>query len=198
MTEKPLIAVFTQSPAIGSYLAECVRLAGAEPIPTRGPCEHAAALITAGDPTAVFVERQPVISLGQAAGVEGVRVVRAPARAADIILAITRVITAAAALPSRLEIGPHSVDTRENLWLHGADAPLRLTEKEVAILALLKESAPSTVPRQQMLDKVWSYAEGVETHTLETHIYRLRQKIEVDPSVPRILLTADDGYRLGV
>ena len=198
MAEKPVIAVFAQSQAAGAYLADCVRLAGADPVMTEGPHPSAAGLLTNTDPARALVAGQAVIALGHSAPEEGVRVMKSPARAADIVSAITRILTAASALPSRLEIGPHAVDTRENLWLRAGDAPLRLTEKEVAILALLKESAPSTVSRQHMLDKVWSYAEGVETHTLETHIYRLRQKIEADPSSPQILLTADDGYRLGV
>lgn len=72
----------------------------------------------------------------------------------------------------------------------------RLTEKETAILAFLHANKNRTVARQELLDAVWGYAEGVETHTLETHIYRLRQKIEKDAANPEILLTEENGYRL--
>jgi hypothetical protein len=74
--------------------------------------------------------------------------------------------------------------------------PIRLTEKEVAILTFLYKSKGSLVSRRDLLAAVWEYAESVETHTLETHIYRLRQKIETDPSKPDILLTEENGYRV--
>lgn len=73
---------------------------------------------------------------------------------------------------------------------------IRLTEKETAILIFLHENKNRTVARQELLDAVWGYAEGVETHTLETHIYRLRQKIEKDAANPKTLLTEENGYRL--
>ncbi len=76
------------------------------------------------------------------------------------------------------------------------DGHVRLTEKEAHILALLAGEAGKAFTRKEILDGVWGYAEGIETHTLETHIYRLRQKIEKDPANPLLLLTAGDGYRL--
>lgn len=72
----------------------------------------------------------------------------------------------------------------------------RLTEKERDILLALLEAEGRLVLRRDLLDSVWGYASGVETHTLETHIYRLRQKIEIDPARPQILLTAEEGYAL--
>lgn len=73
---------------------------------------------------------------------------------------------------------------------------IRLTEKEKNILVYLARHKTDVIGRQALLDEVWGYAETVETHTLETHIYRLRQKIEVDPTDPKVLLTDDQGYRL--
>lgn len=73
---------------------------------------------------------------------------------------------------------------------------VRLTEKEVAILVYLHKNKGQIVSRKDLLSAVWEYAENVETHTLETHIYRLRQKIESDPSAPTILLTEESGYRV--
>ena len=73
---------------------------------------------------------------------------------------------------------------------------IRLTEKEAAILKFLYRAGPKPVARQVLLNEVWGYNAAVTTHTLETHIYRLRQKIEPDPSNSRLLLTEGGGYRL--
>ncbi|HEY0421058.1 MAG TPA: response regulator transcription factor [Acetobacteraceae bacterium] len=77
-----------------------------------------------------------------------------------------------------------------------ASRRIRLTEKEVAILKFLYRSGPHAVPRQVLLGEVWGYNSAVTTHTLETHIYRLRRKIEADPANARLLLTEGGGYRL--
>jgi DNA-binding response OmpR family regulator len=71
-----------------------------------------------------------------------------------------------------------------------------LTEKETLILKLLYRAGRSAVARDVLLNEVWGYRAVVTTHTLETHIYRLRQKLEPDPSNVRILLTERGGYRL--
>ena len=73
---------------------------------------------------------------------------------------------------------------------------IRLTEKEAAILKYLYRAGTRAVPRQVLLNEVWGYNANVTTHTLETHIYRLRQKIEPDPAMARLLITEGGGYRL--
>lgn len=73
---------------------------------------------------------------------------------------------------------------------------VRLTDKETAILKHLCRAGGRTVGRETLLDEVWGYRAGVTTHTLETHIYRLRQKIEEDPADARLLVTEPGGYRL--
>jgi DNA-binding response OmpR family regulator len=73
---------------------------------------------------------------------------------------------------------------------------IRLTEKEAAILKFLYRAGTKPVARQILLNEVWGYNAAVTTHTLETHIYRLRQKIEPDPTNSRLLITEGGGYRL--
>ena len=199
MTNRPVIAIFAQSGAVRAYLAEIAVRTGCDavwlekkPVP--------AALILAVDAQGKDIPRlegQKLLVLGEGLASDGVRVMKVPVRAGDLLAAIRRAVSAQEGMPARLEIAGHILDTRENLWIRSGESPVRLTEKEVAILCYLKESKASGVSRQTLLDAVWAYADGVETHTLETHIYRLRQKIEHDPSSPEILLTAEDGYRLG-
>jgi len=94
-------------------------------------------------------------------------------------------------------IGPYSFRPSGKLLLETeTDKKVRLTEKETAILKFLFRAGGKVVPRQTLLNEVWGYNAGVTTHTLETHVYRLRQKIEVDPSKAVILLTEPGGYRL--
>lgn len=94
-------------------------------------------------------------------------------------------------------IGPYRFVARVAQLERPDGDPVRLTEKECDILLRLYGSR-AVVDRQDLLDDVWGYADGVETHTLETHIYRLRRKIEADPANPQYLLTEGSGYRLMV
>jgi len=73
---------------------------------------------------------------------------------------------------------------------------VRLTEKETAILKYLYRAGDRAIGRDTLLDEVWGYNAGVTTHTLETHVYRLHQKIERDPARAEILVTEPGGYRL--
>jgi DNA-binding response OmpR family regulator len=73
---------------------------------------------------------------------------------------------------------------------------IRLTEKENDILKFLYQNLETIVSRETLLHEVWGYNSKVTTHTLETHIYRLRQKIEIDPANACFLITETGGYRL--
>jgi DNA-binding response OmpR family regulator len=73
---------------------------------------------------------------------------------------------------------------------------IRLTDKETGILKFLYRAGGKPMPRKVLLDEVWGYNSTVTTHTLETHIYRLRQKMEANPSAPSLLLTTEGGYKL--
>ena len=94
-------------------------------------------------------------------------------------------------------VGPYVFRPSAKLLLEPArNRKIRLTDKESNILKFLYRAAGKPVPRQVLLNEVWGYNSSVTTHTLETHIYRLRQKIEPDPSHARLLLTEGGGYKL--
>ena len=96
-----------------------------------------------------------------------------------------------------LSLGRFIFDPEESLLMTIDDSDdVILTEKEVAILSYLADAKGQIITRRDLLTQLWGYVDGVETHTLETHIYRLRQKLELDPVKPEILLTEDQGYRL--
>jgi DNA-binding response OmpR family regulator len=158
-------------------------------------------------------------------GGELVRRIRAAAGAAPILLltgpAAARTVAAGEAdeqlakplrigelvarLRARLEpdrratatIGPYTFRPGAKLLIDPSTGrEVRLTEKEAAILAYLYRAGGRVTGREILLGEVWGYRAGVTTHTLETHIYRLRRKIERDPGRAEILVTAPGGYRL--
>jgi len=92
-------------------------------------------------------------------------------------------------------IGRYTFKPSAKLLTDEAAKKIRLTEKETNILKFLYRSG-ETVPRETLLHEVWGYNPAVTTHTLETHIYRLRQKIEANPGQARLLVTEGGGYRL--
>ena len=94
-------------------------------------------------------------------------------------------------------IGPYSFRPANKILVNAeTEQKVRLTEKETAILKYLFRAGSKVVGRDVLLTEVWGYNAGVMTHTLETHIYRLRQKIELNPSEAVILVTEPGGYRL--
>jgi len=94
-------------------------------------------------------------------------------------------------------IGPYTFQpSAKTLTDPATGKKIRLTEKETAILKYLYRVGNKVVGRDTLLGEVWGYNAGVTTHTLETHVYRLRQKIERDPSSAEILVTEPGGYRL--
>jgi DNA-binding response OmpR family regulator len=92
-------------------------------------------------------------------------------------------------------IGPYTFRPSAKMLLDPKGKKIRLTEKETNILKHLHRSG-TTVARETLLHEVWGYNPAVTTHTLETHIYRLRQKIETNPGAAQILITESGGYRL--
>ena len=94
------------------------------------------------------------------------------------------------------KVGPYTFKPSAKLLLRDDSRKIRLTEKETAIIKFLLRSGEQIVGRDVLLQEVWGYNAGVTTHTLETHVYRLRQKIERDPSHAEILVTEGGGYKL--
>ena len=95
-------------------------------------------------------------------------------------------------------VGPYEFRPAMRLLIDPNQKKLRLTDKEAAILRYLHRSGEKPVGREELLREVWGYNSNVTTHTLETHIYRLRQKIEPDVQSPKLLITETGGYRLQV
>jgi len=94
------------------------------------------------------------------------------------------------------QIGQYTFRPSSKHLINDKGAKLRLTEKETAILRFLYRAGQQVVTRDILLREVWGYNAGVTTHTLETHIYRLRQKIERDPAHAQLLVTDAGGYKL--
>lgn len=93
-------------------------------------------------------------------------------------------------------LGAYEFRPATKLLIDAKGKKIRLTEKETNILKYLYRAGDKAVGREELLAEVWGYNAGVTTHTLETHVYRLRQKIEPDPASARLLLTEAGGYRL--
>ena len=93
-------------------------------------------------------------------------------------------------------VGPYVFKPAQKLLTDADGKKIRLTEKEAAIIRYLFRAGQKAVTRDELLEEVWGYNSGVTTHTLETHVYRLRQKIEKDPSNAEILVTENGGYKI--
>ncbi|WP_343312976.1 response regulator transcription factor [Brucella sp. BE17] len=93
-------------------------------------------------------------------------------------------------------VGSYIFKPGQKLLTDEKGGKIRLTEKEAAIIKYLYRAGDKVISRDVLLEEVWGYNSGVTTHTLETHVYRLRQKIEKDPSNAALLVTESGGYKL--
>lgn len=133
-----------------------------------------------------------------AAGEPAAIVVALPVRLGALLQRIRQISLRLSATAQLARIGAFVFDPALGVLISAADEEIALTEKEAAILKCLLQAQGAFVSRRDLLTQVWGYAEGVETHTLETHVYRLRQKLEHDPARPVTLITAEQGYRLNI
>ncbi len=151
--------------------------------------------------------RAPIIMLTGAAQEEEQQVEGLEAGANDYVLKPFRFSVLMARIRAHLRsheasedavyrIGPYEFRPAMRVLVDPTGKKLRLTDKEAAILRYLYRSGEKPVGRDELLREVWGYNANVTTHTLETHIYRLRQKIEPDAQSPKLLITETGGYRL--
>jgi hypothetical protein len=123
--------------------------------------------------------------------------VEMPLRAGCLIDKLQALVTRIRAHKTIL-IGPYrlSPESLEMVMIDDTKkAPLLLTEKERDILCFLGARPNMSIAHEMLLREIWAYKDGIDTHTLQTHIYRIRQKIEQDSSNPRLIVTDEDGYR---
>ena len=97
---------------------------------------------------------------------------------------------------TQYSIGKYAFKPNSKILESNKKRSIRLTEKENNILKFLYKNLGNFISREILLHEVWGYNSKVTTHTLETHIYRLRQKIEDDPSNACFLITEPGGYKL--
>jgi len=121
-----------------------------------------------------------------------------PQRLGAILRQARQMIEEPALFLQPFALGPYEFNTQEKTLARAGRDDVMLTDKEVDILLHLARLAPAAVQREDLLRDVWRYQGGVDTHTLETHIYRLRQKIEETADAPQLLVTEGRGYRLNL
>ena len=95
-----------------------------------------------------------------------------------------------------LSVGSYKLYPASRILLSAHGDEVKLTDKEVEILRYLHRARGAIISREELLTNIWGYHESVTTHTIETHIYRLRQKIEINNDEAAILITESGGYRL--
>lgn len=117
-------------------------------------------------------------------------------RLGNLLREIGRMIAQPVLYIDDMPLGAYIFKPQERLLARDGGADVPLTDREVDILAYLIRHRAMPVSRETLLKNVWQYQEGVDTHTLETHIYRLRQKIEDSAESPQLLRTVEGGYAL--
>ena len=120
-----------------------------------------------------------------------------PIKVSDLLASISRNVTLKKHDDQDLKIANYFFRPDEKILIDiETKDRIRLTEKETDILRQLHGADQNELSRRELLRDIWGYKEGIYSHTLETHIYRLRKKIEKNPSDATILITTESGYRL--
>lgn len=129
--------------------------------------------------------------------IENLRVVRKPFRLETLLDTLHTALAALTPSGGELQLNGCSLNiaAREIRYPDGR-LPVKLTEREVAILKYLYKSGGKIVGKAELLAEVWGYNPEATTHTVETHIYRLRQKIEQEGGPGQVITTRENGYKL--
>ena len=154
-----------------------------------GPAEWLARLRDAA-------QGRPVLVLGEAPGVAPEQRCPKPLRLGDMLDRLRLLLARHEAAAGAVALGGHEFHPAQRRLRTATGAVIRLTEKEAAMLLHLHGAAGRSVPRAELLREVWGYAVGADTHTLETHIYRLRRKLERAGADGGLVRTGEGGYRL--
>ena len=122
-----------------------------------------------------------------------------PIKVSDLLAAISRKLALHNSDVEELKIANYGFRRNEKVLINlDTKVRVRLTEKETDILWQLWQAPQNELSRQKLLSDIWGYTDEISSHTLETHIYRLRKKIENSSSEVFILTTTEDGYRLNL
>ena len=122
-----------------------------------------------------------------------------PIKVSDLLAAISRKLALHNSGAEELKIANYGFRRNEKVLINlDTKVRVRLTEKETDILWQLWQAPQNELSRQKLLSDIWGYTDEISSHTLETHIYRLRKKIENSSSEVFILTTTEDGYRLNL
>ena len=151
--------------------------------------------------------RSPIILVAEELG-EGVAIAALDAGANDYVLKPFKINVLVAKIRSNirqfeqsefaiLRFGRFSFKPGDKILLNNSSKEeVRLTDKETAIIKLLYLSGGEVVTRATLLEEVWGYNTTLTTHTLETHIYRIRQKVGNTSSGQDFIATESEGYRM--
>lgn len=142
----------------------------------------------------------PVILLGndEIEDADGLIVINKPLRLEKLLDAVLAGINLLARSGNALLVfGGYALDcAKKEIVCQSSGRITKLTEREVTILGYLYKAHEKTVSKQELLSEVWGYNPEATTHTVETHIYRLRQKIEDNGGDRPVILTEEAGYTL--
>ncbi|MDR2933824.1 MAG: winged helix-turn-helix domain-containing protein [Rickettsiales bacterium] len=127
-------------------------------------------------------------------------ILKKPVLANEMIEKIQHIISSSKKeLANILQIKNAMIDVKnQTITLKNIDKKINLTEKEIQILTALYDAENHVIDKKELLECVWGYSDKIDTHTLESHIYKLRQKIEKDATNPQIILTEKNAYKLVV
>ena len=120
-----------------------------------------------------------------------------PLRAGTVLRQITQMLSDPVLYLDDMSCGTWDLLPQDKMIRSAGHDDVILTDKEVEVIAYLARQNGEKVTRDDLLKHVWRYQSGADTHTLETHIYRLRQKLAAVPALKNLIQTDDDGgYRL--